>query len=321
MRRRNFIALVGAIAIRPPAVFAQQAAQKPVRIGIIDNTTAWDAFREELRNLNYIEGKNIAFEYRKAGAVPDRLNAAATALAKVPVDLIAVFGTPAALAAKRATSTIPIVAISIGDPVKAGLVSNIARPGGNITGNTIFGPDVVTKRLQILKDAIPSVRRIAFLWNPDNASNAAILEQLRPAASLFHMTLVSLPARTATDFDQVFAQLASAPPDAVLTTNDPLHETHMAAVIGFLLQHRIAGMFQIRQNVVDGGLMAYGASFSGLFQQGARYVDKILRGTRPEDLPFQQPTKFDLTINLRTAKVLGVTLSPDFVALADDVIE
>jgi len=321
MRRRNFIALVGAIAIRPLAALAQQATRKPLRIGIIDDSPAWDAFREELRNLNYIEGQNIAFEYREADGVPARLNAAAAALAKVPVDLIAVFGTPAALAAKRATALIPIVAISIGDPVKAGLVSNIARPGGNITGNTIFGPDVVTKRLQILKDAIPSVRRIAFLWNPDNASNVAILEQLRPAASLFHMTLVSLPARTVGDFDQVFAQLASDRPDAVLTTNDPLHEAHMATVIEFLLQHRIAGMFQIRQNVVDGGLMAYGASFSGLFKQGARYVDKILRGTRPDELPFQQPTKFDLTINLRTAKALSLTLSPDFIALADEVIE
>lgn len=321
MRRRDVIALAGGTALWPLATLAQEAKQKAAHIGIIDNSPAWDAFRQELRKLNYIEGQNIIFEYEKAGGVPDRLNVAATALAKLPADVIAVFGTPAAQAAKRATATIPIVAISIGDPVKAGLVTNIARPGGNITGNTIFGPDVVTKRLQILKDAIPSVRRIALLWNPDNASNAAIMEQLRPAASLFQMTLISLTARTTSEFGQVFAQLASERPDAVLTTNDPLHQARMKTTVEFLLQHRIAGMFQIRQNVVDGGLMAYGASFSSLFRQGARYVGKILHGVKPEELPFQQPTKFDLTINLRTAKALGLKLSPDFIALADEVIE
>ena len=309
MRRREFIGLLaGAAAVAPEAVCAQQKPGRIASIGIIDNSAAWDPFRQQLRELNYVEGQNIAFVYQQANGIPDRLNAAANALAKLPVNVIAVFGTPAAQAAKKATRTIPIVAISIGDPIRAGLVSNIGRPGGNVTGNTILGPDVVTKRLQILKDAIPTVRRIAFLYNPDNASNLAILEQLRPAVQLFHMTLTSLQARTADDFQLVFNQLSSDRPDALLTTNDPMHQTHMAAVIDFLLRNRIAGMFQIRQNVVDGGLMAYGASFTALFRQGALYADKILRGTKPEDLPFVQPTKFDLTINLKTAKALGLTI-------------
>lgn len=322
MRRREFIGLLaGAAAVAPEAVCAQQKPGRIASIGIIDNSAAWDPFRQQLRELNYVEGQNIAFVYQQANGIPDRLNAAANALAKLPVNVIAVFGTPAAQAAKKATRTIPIVAISIGDPIRAGLVSNIGRPGGNVTGNTILGPDVVTKRLQILKDAIPTVRRIAFLYNPDNASNLAILEQLRPAVQLFHMTLTSLQARTADDFQLVFNQLSSDRPDALLTTNDPMHQTHMAAVIDFLLRNRIAGMFQIRQNVVDGGLMAYGASFTALFRQGALYADKILRGTKPEDLPFVQPTKFDLTINLKTAKALGLTIPEFFLSLADEVIE
>lgn len=322
MRRREAIAFLGGAAVFAPlASRAQQKAGRIASIGIIDNSAAWDPFRQQLRELNYVEGRNIAFVYQQANGIPSRLNAAASALTKLPVDVIAVFGTPAAQAAKKVTRTIPIVAISIGDPITAGLVSSIARPGGNITGNTILGPDVVTKRLQILKDAIPTVRRVAFLYNPDNASNLAILEQLRPAVQLFHMTLMPLPARTADDFQLVFNQLALDRPDALLTTNDPMHQTHMTVVIGFLLENRIAGMFQIRQNVVDGGLMAYGASFTSLFRQGAVYVDKILRGSKPDDLPFEQPTKFDLTINLKTAKAIGLTIPESFLSLADEVIE
>ncbi len=322
MRRRDFIMLFGGVAAAwPLAARAQQNSARIVRIGIIDNSPSWNPFREQLRELGYVEGQNIAFEYRQAGGVPEQLNAAAAELAKLPVDVIAVFGTPAAQAAQRATRTIPIVAISIGDPIKAGLVSSIARPSGNITGNTILGPDVVTKRLQVLRDAIPAVNRVGFLWNPGNASNAAILEQLRRAVPLFHMTLVSLQAQTGSDFAKVFEQISSDRLEAVLTTNDPFHQMHMTEVIGVLLKNRVPGMFQIRQNVVDGGLMAYGASFAVLMQQGAIYVDKILRGTKPEDLPFEQPTKFDLIVNLKTAKALGLTIPASFLSLADEVIE
>jgi putative ABC transport system substrate-binding protein len=197
----------------------------------------------------------------------------------------------------------------------------LAHPGGNITGNTILGPDVVSKRLQILKDAIPSISRVGFLWNPDNASHPATLEQYRLAAPLFQMTLLSLPARTAEDFNQVFAQMSSDRPDALLTTNDPLHLMYMAAVIDFLSKNRIAGMFQIRQNVVDGGLMSYGVNFPDLFRQGAVYVDKILRGTKPEDLPIEQPVTFELIINQKVAKSLGLRLPTTVLARADEVIE
>ncbi len=321
MRRREFISLLGGAAVAPAFVARTDAAARLARVGIIDDSANWEPFRRQLRELNYVEGQNIAFENRRADGVPDRLFAAANELVQIPVDVIAVFGTPAAQAAQRATKSIPIVTISIGDPIGAGLVSSFARPGGTITGNTILGPDVVTKRLQILKDTIPSVSRVAFLWNPDNMSNAAIMRELQKAAPLFHMTLVSLEARAADDFDSVFARMSSDRPDAVLTTNDPLHQAQIGKVIVFLLKNHIPGLFQIRQNVADGGLMSYGASFSDLFRRGALYVDKILHGTKPGDLPIEQPVTFQLVINLKTAKAIGLAISPTLIARADEVIE
>jgi putative tryptophan/tyrosine transport system substrate-binding protein len=208
--------------------------------------------------LHYVEDQNLAYVYLRTNGEPDQLDAAASALVKIPVDVIVAFGTPRAKAAQRATKTIPIVAISISDPVAAKLVTSLARPGGNITGSTILGPDIVSKKLQILRDAIPTVSRIAYLWNPDNPATADILEDLRKAASLFHMTVASLEARSLVDFDRVFAQMSSDRPDAVLITSDPAHEAHMTAIIDFLMQNRIPALFQVRENVVAGGLMSYG---------------------------------------------------------------
>ena len=322
MRRREFIAgIVGSSMAWPLAARAYQRADGMARVGIIDNGPIWDPFRQQLRALNYVEGKNIAFDYRSAGGAPDQLFVAAKVLAQFPVDVIAVYGTPAAQAAQQATQIVPIVAISLGDPIGAGLVSSLAQPGGNITGSTILGPDVVTKRLQLLKDALPSVSRLAYLWNPDNESSAAILQELLKAAPLFRMTVVSFEARVAEDFASVFAQMSSDRPDAVLLTNDPLHQTQMRRVIDFLLKNRIPGLFQTRQNAVDGGLMSYGASFTDLFRRGALHVDKILHGTKPGDLPIDQPVTFQLVINLKTAKVIGLEFPQMLLARADEVIE
>jgi putative ABC transport system substrate-binding protein len=323
--RRKFIGWLGGAAgltlLRPLPARAQRAAGNIAHVGIIDDSPNWEPFRQQLHELHYIEGRNVIFAYQRADGVADRLDAAAMALAQVPVDVIAVFGTPAARAAQRATKTIPIVAMSIGDPVAAGLVTSLAHPDGNITGNTILGAEIVTKRLQLLKDAVPAVARVAFLWNPDNASSAAIFAEMQKSAPLFHMTLISLPARTAEDFDRVFAQLVSDRPDALLATNDPLHQAHMAAVIDFLLQHRIAGLFQVRENVLDGGLMSYGVSFPDLFREGALYVDKILHGAKPSDLPIAQPVTFELIVNMKTAKALGLEIPTALLARADEVIE
>ncbi|HTE78017.1 MAG TPA: ABC transporter substrate-binding protein [Xanthobacteraceae bacterium] len=274
-----------------------------------------------MRELSYVEGQNLAYVYLRTDGSPAQLDAAASALVQVPVNVIVAFGTPRAKAAQRATKTIPIIAISISDPVAAGLVTSLAHPAGNITGNTILGPDIVTKKLQILKDAIPTVARVAYLWNPDNPATAEILEDLRKAAPLFHITLISLEARTEVDFDRVFAQMSADRPDAVLTTSDPTHQAHMPDVIDFLLKSRIAGLFQVREHVVAGGLMSYGVSLADLFRMGALYTDKILRGTKPADLPIAQPVTFEFAINLKTAKAIGLEIPATVIARADEVIE
>jgi putative ABC transport system substrate-binding protein len=322
MQRREFITLLGgAAAAWPRVVRAQPRGTKIPRVGIIDDAPIWNYFRQALRDIGYIEGQNIAFEYRVAEGKPERLAAAAAELVRLPVDVIAVFGTPASLAAKVATTSIPIVAISIGDPVRIGLVTSLARPGGNVTGNTILGPDLSSKRLELLKEVIPSVSRVVFLWNPDNASNAAILDELRVAAPALGLKLISVAVRSSGGFDRAFATIVSERPDAILTTNDPLHQSNIVRVIDFMTKNGLAGFFQTRENVVAGGLMSYGASFPDLFRQGASYVHKILQGTKPEDLPVQQPTKFELVINLKTAKAIGVAVPESILLRADEVIE
>jgi putative ABC transport system substrate-binding protein len=323
MDRRQIIRLIGgtaAIAAASTCLPASAAAKIP-RLGIIDDGPDWDAFRQELHELGYTEGKNIAFEYRRADGLPDRLAAAARELAQSPVDVIAVYGTPGAQAAQQATKSIPIVVIGIGDLSAAGLVANFAHPGGNITGNTFLGPDIVTKRLQVLRDAVPTASRLALLWNPNNVSSAAILDELWRTTPFFGMSLTPLEARTAEDFPQVFAAMLSNRPDVVLTTNDALHQMHMAQVIDFLLKNRIPGMFQLRRNVVAGGLMSYGTSLPDLFRGGARYVDKILHGAKAGELPIEQPTSFGLVINLKTAHAIGLEIPAALLARADEVIE
>ena len=244
MDRRQIIRLVGGSAVFAGVTAwprGGMAAAKTARVGIIDDGPDWDAFREELHELNYIEGQNIAFEYRRADGMPDRLAAAARELAQIPVDVIAVYGTPAAQAAQQVTKSIPIVVIAVGDLTAAGLVTNFANPGGNITGNTALGPDVVTKRLQVLHDAIPTVSRLALIWNPNNASSAALLDEMWKTTPYFGMSLTPYEARSADDFPRVLTAMLSNRPDAVLTTNDSMHQIHMAQVIDFLLKNSDSG--------------------------------------------------------------------------------
>jgi putative tryptophan/tyrosine transport system substrate-binding protein len=321
MKRREFIlALGGAAATWPLAARAQQAAKIP-RIGIIDDAPMWDAFRQGLRDLGYLEGQNIAIEYRIAEGKPDRLAAAAAELVRLPVAVIVTFGTPPTAAAKQATTTIPIVMIGIGDPVQAGFAQSLARPGGNITGNTILGPAVATKRLQLFKEAVPTVSRVAFLWNPDNASHPPHLKELQVAAPTLGLKLLPVAVRSVDELDSAFATMKRERPDGVLVTSDPLQQLHIDRIINFLTTNRLPGMFQVRENVVAGGLMSYGASLPDLFRHGASYVHRILQGTKPADLPVEQPTKFEMVINLKTAKALGLTIAESFLLRADEVIE
>jgi putative ABC transport system substrate-binding protein len=317
VKRRDVLALIAnAIALRPAMGVAQQS-----RIGIIDDGSIWDNFRAQLRSLGHIDGENLSFEYRVAEGNPERLIGAAKDLAGIPVDLIAVFGSPAARAAQAATDKVPVVAISIGDPVRIGLVKSLAHPGGNVTGNTILGPDLVPKRLQLLKEVLPLLTRISFLWNPDNESNRALLEDLQNVAPGMGVIVTPVEARTDADFDAATNLLAKTHSDAVLTTNDPVHQRNMRKIIDFLLAQRIPGMFQLNEQVAAGGLMSYGANLPDLFRRGAVYAHRILQGTKPADLPVEQPITFELAVNLKTAKALGVTIPQAVLLRADDLIE
>jgi putative ABC transport system substrate-binding protein len=321
MRRREFMTLLGGMAAAWPLAARAQLAAKVARIGIVDNTARWDAFRLALRDLGYIEGQNVKFEYRYGEGTPARLTAAASELAHLPVDVIATFGTPASRAAKQATAIVPIVMIGIGDPISAGLVTNIARPEGNITGFSGLSSDTVTKGIQFFREIVPTIRRLAFLWNPDNASNRAQLEALRKIAPSVGITLISVEVSIAANLENAFASMVRERPNAVTMTGDPFLGRHREWIIDFLITHKLPGMMQLKEDVAAGGLMSYGASLPDLFRRGAGYVHKILEGAKPGDLPVEQPTKFELTINLKTAKALGLDVSPILLAGADEVIE
>jgi putative ABC transport system substrate-binding protein len=318
MRRREFITLLGGAAAWPLTAGAQQ---RRLRIGIIDDAPIWDHFRQGLRDLGYIDGQNIAIEYRSADGQPDRLATVASDLAGLPVDVIVTSGSAASRAAQQATTAIPIVMIAIGDPVRAGLVASLARPGRNITGNTILGTEVSAKRLQLLKEVIPGVSRVAFLWNPNNGSHVAYLEQWRVVGPTLGVKLLFVAVGSSDQFESAFAAMMRERPDAFIMTADPFHLFHIGWIIDFLERNRLPAMYVAKENVVAGGLLSYGPSLIDLYRRAAGYVHKILQGTKPADLPIEQPTKFELVINLKAAKAIGLTIPESFLLRADEVIE
>ena len=321
MKRREFITLLGgAAAAWPLATRAQQPARVP-RIGIVDDAPMWHSFRQALREFGYVEGQSINYEYRYSEGVPNRLAAVVGELVRRPVDLIAAYGTPPTEAAKTATTTIPIVMIGVGDPVRAGLVASLARPGGNITGNTVLSPDLGAKRLQLLREAIPTVARVAYLTNPNNSGTLEVLAEMKRAAAAARMALIGVEFGSSSDFDAALGVALRERTEVLLVSNDPLHQLHVGRIIDFLAKNRIAGMFQSKEHVAAGGLMAYGASLPDLFRRAAAYAHRILQGAKPADLPVELPSKFDLAINLKTARALGLDLPPLLVARADEVIE
>ena len=320
MRRREFIAVLGGAAIVWPTAARTQPAAKTPRVGIIDDGLIWDHFRRGLHAHGYVEGRNIVLESRKGD---DRRGLAtnATELAGLPVDVIVTWGTPASRAAKQATTTIPIVAIGVGDPVRAGLVASLARPGGNITGSTVLGSDVVAKRLQLLKELVPQVQRLGFLWNPGNDSNAAQVEELKVALPRLGMSLISVEVRSVTELDSALTAMMRERPEAFQMTNDPSHRNRVGRIIAFMDENKVPGMYQMSEAVAAGGLISYGPDLADLFLRGANYVHRILQGAKPADLPIEQPTTFELVINLKTAKTLGLTVPLTLLARANEVIE
>ena len=319
--RRELITLLGGAAAWPLAARAQRPPVRMPRIGIIDDEPVWDSFRQGLRDFGYIENQNIAIEYRSAEGKVDRLAQAARDLVSIPVDVIVVTGSPATRAVRQATSTIPIVAIGVGDPLRAGFAVSLARPGGNMTGLSSLSPDLIGKRLEILRECIPAVARVAFLWNPDNDSNLAFLDDLIVAVPALGLELTSAPIRNADEFEGTFAAVLQRRPSAALVTGDPLLRRHQNRIIDFVAKNRLPAMYQEKEWVAAGGLLSYGPSLPDLFRRGVSYVHRILEGAKPADLPIEQPTRFELVINLKTAKALGLTVPPNLLAAADEVIE
>jgi ABC-type uncharacterized transport system substrate-binding protein len=329
MRRREFITLLGATAAWPLAASAQQLG-KVHRIGCLMFASAGDsayarlieAFRRGMRDLGYIEGRNLAIEYRYAGDNHERLAALAAELVRMEVDVIVSHGTPGTLAAKRATATIPIVTTSAGDPVGSGLVASLAQPGGNVTGLSLMMADLGGKRLQLLTEFVPGLARAAILWNALNPFNALLLRQTEDAAATLGIELQSIAVRGADDFDRAFASAAAGQrAGALIVVEDGLTLARRAQIVDFVAGLRLPAIYGLKEFVEAGGLVSYGAHLADLYRRAASHVDKILKGAKPADLPVEQPTRFELLVNVRTAKALGLELSPMLLARADEVIE
>jgi putative ABC transport system substrate-binding protein len=327
MRRRDFIAAVR-VAAAASVWTALPAMAKPVdgrtaRIGVL-GTAPWAPFeglREGLRELGYIEGKHIVFEYRWNKGHNEFYPALAAELAALPVDLIITIATPAALAARDATSSIPILMVPVGDPVKSGLVSNLRHPGGNLTGFTIFTADTAGKRVELLKQALPSLSHLAVLANPANPYTKLEVANLEPAAAALDIALETVGASGDEQLDQALDTLRRHRPDAVFVVNDQFLLSRRDRIVGSITKERLPSIYGFREYVDAGGLLYYGSNYRAEFRRAADYVDKILNGANPGDLPVQQATTFELVLNLKTAKALGLTVPQILLAQADEVIE
>jgi putative ABC transport system substrate-binding protein len=314
------------ILLAPLSAEAQQA-KKVTRIGFLASSSAerlksrLPAFQQSLSELGYLEGKNIIIEYRYAEGKFERLPDLAAELVRLKVDVLVAEGAPAAHAAKNATSVIPIVMGNAADPVGTGLVASLARPGGNITGLSDFNLGVVTKRLELLKEVVPSASRVAVLLNPSNPTNPLQLKEIQAAAPALGVTLLSLEAKRADDIDRAFTTMRRERPGALVVIGDPMFGTHARRIVELAAKSRLPAIYASRISIDTGGLMSYGTNFDDLYRRAATYVDKILKGTKPSDLPVEQPTKFELIINLKTAKALGLTIPRSVLFRADQVIQ
>ena len=329
MNRREFITLVGSVATAWPfAARAQQQTGRIRRIGYLSTGTASAApgllksFRQGLRELGWTEGQNIVIDYRFAEGQVDRLPGLADELVRLEVDLIATATTPPALAAKNATTTVPIVGISFDNPVHHGLVASLARPGGNVTGLSYsVGPEIFGKDLELLRELVPDLRRVAVLSNSTGPNHAPMISNIRTAAGSLGVQLLILDARKPDEFDAAYMAMAKERVTALFVFGDVMFSVHRARLAELAIKNRLPTMYTNRPHVEAGGLMCYGPNFFDIWRRAATYVDKILKGTRPADLPVEQPTKFELVINLKTAKALGLTVPASLLARADEVIE
>jgi putative ABC transport system substrate-binding protein len=313
------------ILTAPIVVHTQQPPGKTAHIGYLSFRSgpshAEEAFRQGLRELGYVEGQNLSIEFRWAGWKSDRASAQAAELARLKLDVIvSTGGNVMALAAKKAVKTIPVVFIA-GDPMGAGIVSGLARPGGNLTGINLLVIELNTKRLEILKEAVPMVSRVAVLRDPTRPTNVVVSKDLERAAAALRLKLQMHDAREPQQIDDAFAEMTRGRAGAVLVVSDVMFTAQHGRIVDLAARHRLPGIFVWREFVEAGGLMSYGPSRADMYRHLASYVDKILRGAKPGDLPVEQPTKFELVINMKTAKALGLTIPPSLLLRADQVIE
>jgi putative tryptophan/tyrosine transport system substrate-binding protein len=325
IRRREFLAALGSAAATWPLAARAQQAGKIHRIGWLSpgsfepNTLA--AFLNALRELGWIEGKNIAFERRYAENRVERLPELAAELVRLNVDIIVAIGTLAPLAAHRSTTTIPIVMTNSGDPLGSGLVASLAHPGGNVTGMSLMASELGGKRLELLREVLPRLASVAVLWNAVNPHPAAAFKETQAAGQTLGVEVRSLEVRSPDDFDGAFEAARRQRPDALITVEDPLTFNHRERIAEFTAGQHLPAMYGLKEYVTAGGLMSYGASNADSFRRAAGYVDKILKGAKPADLPVQQPTMFEIVINLKAARTLGLEIPPTLLARADEVIE
>jgi putative tryptophan/tyrosine transport system substrate-binding protein len=337
MDRRTFIGVLACELVAVTGAIGAQSAGKLYRIGYLSAGANPPAvplavFTDALRDLGWIEGKTFVLEPRFADNRPDRLAELAAELVRLNVDVIVTRGTLAPLAAKRATSTIPIVMTSTADPIGSGIVSNLARPGGNITGMSMNSPELAGKRLQLLKDMFPGIATVAVLWNEaipypalvfaqTEAAPALVFAQTEAAGRTLGIRILSLPVHDASGVQKALDAALRGGADGLITVEDQFTNNHRAQIIDFAARHRLPAMYGLREFVDAGGLLSYGTHLADLSRRGARYVDKILKGANPGDLPIEQPTKFELVINLKTANALGLTIPQTLLLRADEVIQ
>jgi ABC-type uncharacterized transport system substrate-binding protein len=326
MKRREFIAFLGSVAaVALP--LAAGAQTKIPRVGFMGNSTAaleanlLDAFHEGLRELGYEEGRNIVIEYRWADGKYDQFPALVAELIAAKVDAIITAGTPAALAVKRATTTVPLVMVAVGDPIGTGLVPSLARPGGNLTGLSSIAPDLEGKRLQLLREVVPPLSHVAMFINSLNPFHDSSVRQARAAAQTMGIKLQLYDIRKSEDLDEAFAAIRKRRPDALLILADRVFLHNRQRMVDFTNEQRLPNVNAYKELVEVGGMMSYGPSYEDMHKRAAIYVDKILKGSKPADLPIEQPSKFTFIVNLKAAKALGVTVPSQLLGLADEVIE
>jgi putative tryptophan/tyrosine transport system substrate-binding protein len=325
MKRRQFIIIVAAAITWPLAVQAQQFR----RVGVLLPYMAREsqakarvaAFQASLAERGWVGDQNVQFDFRYAEGRLDQLPALAADLANARVDVIVAVGSEATDAARKATVTTPIVMATVGDPVAAGYIANLARPGGNITGASLFATELTAKRVELLKEALPSLSRLAVMWGPNNASVVQKFKQVQAAAAVLQIPIKSLEVRAAEDIERGFDLAAQFGAEALMTTEDAIQITNRARIVELAKRQQIPVASEFGDFAHAGALMTYGPNILDSFRSAAAYVDKILKGVKPADLPVAQPTKFELILNLKTARTLGLTIPPTLIARADEVIE